>query len=153
MPDNHCIHTNEQINVGGGQQPFSSNDFVCLPIDFNNKCNVGYGFGNMTTPEAGQGFPPSTLGVEALREHFKNSKFPRGMDHYLPVVFSPPGDGRTLTEPSLVVALANQQLCEGSDPGADNSSYGKDQLGTGIGTGCRSSVSRQSSGGAEVTVK
>lgn len=38
-------------------------------------------------------------GLEALKEHFKNSKFPCEMDHYLPVVFSPPRDGRQLTEP------------------------------------------------------
>lgn len=38
-------------------------------------------------------------GLESLKEHFKNSKFPCEMDHYLPVVFSPPRDGRLLTEP------------------------------------------------------
>ncbi|BBG93992.1 terminal EAR1-like 1 [Prunus dulcis] len=64
MLDNHCIHCNEQIVANGGvddgdddeqqqqKQPFSSYDFVYLPIDFNNKCNVGYGFVNMTSPEA-----------------------------------------------------------------------------------------------------
>lgn len=44
MLDNHCIHCNEQIvALGGGddgdddeqqKQPFSSYDFVYLPIDF-----------------------------------------------------------------------------------------------------------------------
>ncbi|KAI4382485.1 hypothetical protein MLD38_008443 [Melastoma candidum] len=177
MLDNHCIHTNEEIDVGGGQQPFSSYDFVYLPIDFNNKCNVGYGFVNMTTPEAARRLYKAfhrrhwevfnsrkicevtyarIQGVEALREHFKNSKFPHEMDLYLPVVFSPPRDGRTLTEPSPVVGRANQQLCEGgSDPGANNSSDGEDQLGLDLGIGSRSSgsgsrshsVSRQSSDG------
>lgn len=42
-------------------------------------------------------------GLEALKEHFKNSKFPCEMDHYLPVVFSPPRDGRQLTEPLPIV--------------------------------------------------
>lgn len=42
-------------------------------------------------------------GLEALKEHFKNSKFPCEMDHYLPVLFSPPRDGRQLTEPLPVV--------------------------------------------------
>lgn len=41
--------------------------------------------------------------MEALKEHFKNSKFPCEMEHYLPVVFSPPRDGKQLTEPFPVV--------------------------------------------------
>ncbi|KAJ6769251.1 RNA BINDING PROTEIN [Salix koriyanagi] len=51
MLDNHCIHCNEQI-ANGDDQPLSSYDFLYLPIDFNNKCNVGYGFVNMTSPQA-----------------------------------------------------------------------------------------------------
>lgn len=45
-------------------------------------------------------------GLEALKEHFKNSKFPCEMEHYynLPVVFSPPRDGReVVTEPLPIV--------------------------------------------------
>ncbi|XP_062110510.1 protein terminal ear1 homolog [Humulus lupulus] len=124
MLDNHCIHCNEQIanedRGGMDDQPFSSYDFVYLPIDFNNKCNVGYGFVNMTSPEATwrlykafhlqhwEVFNSRKIcevtyarvqGLEALKEHFKNSKFPCEMDHYLPVVFSPPRDGKLLTEP------------------------------------------------------
>jgi hypothetical protein len=42
--------------------------------------------------------------LEALKEHFKNSKFPCEMEHYLPVVFSPPRDGKKyLTDPIPVV--------------------------------------------------
>lgn len=48
-------------------------------------------------------------GLEALKEHFKNSKFPSEMDHYLPVVFSPPRDGRQLTEPLPIVGHTKQQ--------------------------------------------
>ncbi|KAJ6318894.1 hypothetical protein OIU76_014285 [Salix suchowensis] len=51
MLDNHCIHCNEQI-ANGDDQPLSSYDFLYLPIDFNNRCNVGYGFVNMTSPQA-----------------------------------------------------------------------------------------------------
>ncbi|CAK9316518.1 unnamed protein product [Citrullus colocynthis] len=119
MLDNHCIHCNEQMS-DGHNQPLSSYDFVYLPIDFNNKCNVGYGFVNMTSPEATwrlykafhlqpwEVFNSRKIcevtyarvqGLETLKEHFKNSKFPCEMDHYLPVVFSPPRDGRLLTEP------------------------------------------------------
>lgn len=43
-------------------------------------------------------------GLEALKEHFKNSKFPCETDHYLPVVFSPPRDGRSLTDPLPVAS-------------------------------------------------
>ncbi|KAL2332718.1 hypothetical protein Fmac_013931 [Flemingia macrophylla] len=121
MLDNHCIHCNEHINA---DQPLSSYDFLYLPIDFNNKCNVGYGFVNMTTPQATlrlykafhlqhwevfnsrkicQVTYARVQGLEALKEHFKNSKFPCEMEHYLPVVFSPPRDGRELTEPLPIV--------------------------------------------------
>ncbi|BAT86562.1 hypothetical protein VIGAN_04422900 [Vigna angularis var. angularis] len=130
MLDNHCIHCNEQI-ADGHEQPLSSYDFVYLPIDFNNKCNVGYGFVNMTSPEATlrlykafhlqhwEVFNSRKIcevtyarvqGLEALKEHFKNSKFPCEMEHYLPVVFTPPRDGRELTEPlPLVGNSTNKQ--------------------------------------------
>lgn len=38
-------------------------------------------------------------GLEDLKEHFKSSKFPCEAELYLPVVFSPPRDGKQLTEP------------------------------------------------------
>ncbi|XP_061365787.1 protein terminal ear1 homolog [Gastrolobium bilobum] len=119
MLDNHCIQCNEQIK-DGDDQLLSSYDFVYLPIDFNNKCNVGYGFVNMTSPEATlrlykafhlqpwevfnsrkicQVTYARVQGLEALKEHFKNSKFPYEMEEYLPAVFSPPRDGKQLTEP------------------------------------------------------
>lgn len=37
--------------------------------------------------------------MEDLKEHFKSSKFPCEAELYLPVVFSPPRDGKQLTEP------------------------------------------------------
>lgn len=40
--------------------------------------------------------------MEALKEHFKNSKFLCETKAYLPVVFSPPRDGRQLTEPQVI---------------------------------------------------
>ncbi|KAK9751122.1 hypothetical protein RND81_02G243700 [Saponaria officinalis] len=126
MLDNHCIHCNEQISgeQQEQQQPFSSYDFVYLPIDFNNKCNVGYGFVNMTSPEATlrlykafhhqhwEVFNSRKIcevtyarvqGLEALKEHFKNSKFACENDEYLPVVFTPPRDGRHLPAPLPIV--------------------------------------------------
>uniref|UniRef100_A0A6N2N2Z7 RRM domain-containing protein n=1 Tax=Salix viminalis TaxID=40686 RepID=A0A6N2N2Z7_SALVM len=129
MLDNHCIHCNEQI-ADGDDQPLSSYDFLYLPIDFNNKCNVGYGFVNMTSPPAAwrlykafhdqhwEVFNSRKIcavtyarvqGLEALKEHFKNSKFPCEMDHYLPVVFSPPRDGRQQTEPLPITGLKQLQ--------------------------------------------
>ncbi|KAL6562701.1 hypothetical protein OROGR_003708 [Orobanche gracilis] len=120
MLDSHCSHCNEQISDGDEDHPLSSYDFVYLPIDFINKCNVGYGFVNMTTPQATlrlykafhhqhwEVFNSRKIcevtyarlqGLEALREHFKNSKFPNEAEEYMPVVFSPPRDGRILSEP------------------------------------------------------
>ncbi|CAA7049753.1 unnamed protein product [Microthlaspi erraticum] len=124
MLDNHCIHINEAITEESDKheshhQPFSSYDFVYLPMDFNNKCNVGYGFVNMTSPEAAWRFYKAfhlqrwevfnsqkicqvtyarVQGLEDLKEHFKSSKFPCEAEVYLPVVFSPPRDGKQLTE-------------------------------------------------------
>ncbi|XP_066315586.1 protein terminal ear1-like [Miscanthus floridulus] len=124
MLDNHCIQSNEWIAASGEGQPFSSYDFVYLPIDFNNKCNVGYGFVNLTSPEATvrlykafhkqpwevynsrkicQVTYARVQGLEALKEHFKNSKFPCDSDEYLPVAFSPARDGKELTEPVPIV--------------------------------------------------
>ncbi|XP_059288900.1 protein terminal ear1 homolog [Lycium ferocissimum] len=123
MLDNHCIHCNEQI-ADGDDQPKSSYDFVYLPIDFINKCNVGYGFVNMTSPEATlrlykafhlqnwevfnsrkicQVTYARLQGIEALKEHFKNSKFPCEAEEYMPVIFAPPRDGKLLTEPNPIV--------------------------------------------------
>uniref|UniRef100_A0A6N2MNH0 RRM domain-containing protein n=1 Tax=Salix viminalis TaxID=40686 RepID=A0A6N2MNH0_SALVM len=133
MLDNHCINCNEQI-ANGDDQPLSSYDFLYLPIDFNNKCNVGYGFVNMTSPQAAwrlykafhnqhwEVFNSRKIcavtyariqGLEALKEHFKNSKFPCEMDHHLPVVFSPPRDGRQQTEPLSIVG--HKQLQQPTD--------------------------------------
>ncbi|XP_010248730.1 PREDICTED: protein terminal ear1-like [Nelumbo nucifera] len=127
MLDNHCIHCNEQIG-DGDDQPLSSYDFVYLPIDFNNKCNVGYGFVNLTSPQATwrlykafhlqpwEVFNSRKIcevtyarlqGLEALKEHFKNSKFACETDEYLPVVFSPPRDGKNLTEPMAIGGHSN----------------------------------------------
>ncbi|XP_016497869.1 protein terminal ear1 homolog [Nicotiana tabacum] len=125
MLDNHCIHYNEQIADGDDQQqPKSSYDFVYLPIDFINKCNVGYGFVNMTSPQATlrlykafhhqswevfnsrkicQVTYARLQGIEALKEHFKNSKFPCEAEEYMPVIFSPPRDGKLLTEAVPIV--------------------------------------------------
>ncbi|KAL9257544.1 terminal ear1-like protein, partial [Drosera capensis] len=123
MLDNHCIHCNEQIIAASGEvdQPLSSYDFVYLPIDFNNKCNVGYGFVNMTSPEGTlrlykafhkqhwEVFNSRKIcevtyarlqGLEALKEHFKNSKFACETEEYLPVVFSPPRDGSPNNSPN-----------------------------------------------------
>ncbi|TKY60212.1 terminal ear1 [Spatholobus suberectus] len=130
MLDNHCIHCNEQIGESNDQL-LSSYDFVYLPIDFNNKCNVGYGFVNMTSPEATlrlynafhlqpwEVFNSRKIcevtyarvqGLKALKEHFKNSKFPYEIEQYLPVMFSPPRDGRQLTEPFPIVGQKHQTM-------------------------------------------
>ncbi|XP_074330632.1 protein terminal ear1 homolog [Apium graveolens] len=125
MLDNHCIHSNKQIDDNDERQPLSSYDFVYLPIDFVNKCNVGYGFVNMTSTEATLRLYNSfhhqnwevfnsrkicqvtyarLQGLEALKEHFKTSKFPCEAEEYMPVVFSPPRDGRTLSNPVPIIS-------------------------------------------------
>ncbi|KAF8080352.1 hypothetical protein N665_0952s0010 [Sinapis alba] len=132
MLDRHCNDCNEKIISEGNQTPMSSFDFVYLPIDFGNKCNVGYGFVNMTTPEAvwrlykafhnnhWRLFKSSKIcevtyarvqGLESLKEHFKHLKLPTVEMEYKPVFFSPPRDGRLLTEPiSIVVDLGTKPV-------------------------------------------
>ncbi|KAK1408703.1 hypothetical protein QVD17_40701 [Tagetes erecta] len=138
MLDSHCIHCNEQI-IGGddGDQPLSSYDFVYLPIDFVNKCNVGYGFVNMTSPEATmrlykafhhqnwEVFNSKKIcevsyarlqGLDALKEHFKNSRFPAAAEEYMPVVFEPPRDGQSPTKTIPIVGRSitpseNDEVC------------------------------------------
>lgn len=52
-------------------------------------------------------------GLEALKEHFKNSKFACDNDEYMPVVFSPPRDGKQLTDP-VPVAVGRALDCGAS---------------------------------------
>ncbi|PKA54636.1 Protein terminal ear1 [Apostasia shenzhenica] len=40
--------------------------------------------------------------ADALKEHFKNSKFACDTDEYMPVIFCPPRDGKQLTEPETL---------------------------------------------------
>ncbi|KAG4920092.1 hypothetical protein JHK84_048935 [Glycine max] len=155
MLDNHCRHCNEQIADGDEQQPLSSYDFVYLPIDFNNKCNVGYGFVNMTSTEATLRLHKAfhlqhwevfnsrkicevtyarVQGLEALKEHFKNSKFPCEMEHYLPVVFSPPRDGKELTEPLPIVGNKQQQQAISSGGGGSGSVGDDDETNEEVGS-------------------
>lgn len=46
-------------------------------------------------------------GLDALREHFRNSKFPSDTEEYMPVVFSPPRDGLALASPVPIVSWAS----------------------------------------------
>lgn len=48
-------------------------------------------------------------GLEALKEHFKASKFPSEAEEYMPVVFSPPRDGRTLSNPVPITGYATDK--------------------------------------------
>ncbi|CAH2065987.1 unnamed protein product [Thlaspi arvense] len=136
MLDTHCNDCNQKIISEGKNTPMSSYDFVYLPIDFSNQCNVGYGFVNMTTPEAlwrlykafhhqqWGAFRSKKIcevtyarlqGVESLKEHFKNSRLPGvEMEKCMPVMFSPPRDGLLLTEPTSVVVAFRDKPVEDS---------------------------------------
>ncbi|XP_017635457.1 protein terminal ear1 homolog isoform X2 [Gossypium arboreum] len=169
MLDNHCIHCNEQIVDAGDDQPLSSYDFVYLPIDFNNKCNVGYGFVNMTSPQATWRFYKAfhhqhwevfnsrkicevtyarVQGLQALKEHFRNSKFPCEMDHYLPVVFEPPRDGKQLTEPlPLPVVGEKQKSIGGPSPKPNEKQDDYDEHSDSVDE-CHNDTSLEDGGGA-----
>mmetsp|Transcript_36545 Transcript_36545/g.70126 ORF Transcript_36545/g.70126 Transcript_36545/m.70126 type:complete len:981 (+) Transcript_36545:247-3189(+) len=85
-------------------------DFFYLPIDFKNRCNLGYAFVNLTSPHAAaelykqwherhwEEFNSRKVceityarvqGQQALLEHFRNSRFPCEDDEYLPLVYEP----------------------------------------------------------------
>lgn len=121
MLDQHCISCNERIT--DPSEPFSAYDFVYLPIDFKNKCNLGYAFVNMTTSKATwklykafhkqpwEAFNSRKIcevtyarvqGRVALEDHFRNSKFACDTDEYLPLVFSPPRNGEQLSTPVVM---------------------------------------------------
>lgn len=85
-------------------------DFFYLPIDFKNRCNLGYAFVNFNdskvTAEFYKEFHSKSWeefnskkvceityarvqGRDALIEHFRNSRFPCNEPDYLPLVFEP----------------------------------------------------------------
>ena len=93
-------------------QPFPF-DFFYLPIDFKNRCNVGYAFINMTTPHAiptlveefhGRRWPKFNSekvcriayariqGKNALVQHFQNSSLLHEDKRCRPVLFGPNGE-------------------------------------------------------------
>ncbi|ESQ28508.1 hypothetical protein EUTSA_v10018362mg [Eutrema salsugineum] len=151
--DTHCNGCNQKIINEGNNTPMSSYDFLYLPIDFSNKCNVGYGFVNMTTPEAvwrlykafhkkqWRVFKSKKIcavtyarvqGIESLKEHFKNARLPGAeMEQYMPVLFSPPRDGRLLSVPiSIVVDLGDKPMvdsCHARDDETDISCLSSDK--------------------------
>ncbi|KAJ4952791.1 hypothetical protein NE237_029623 [Protea cynaroides] len=124
--DDHCIHCNELLADGDGQ-PLSSYDFIYLPIDFTHKCNLGYGFVNLTSPQATLRFYKAfhmqpwpevfnskkicqvtyarLQGLEALKNNFKKSHIMCDIEEYLAVVFSPPRDGKHISKAMIVANL------------------------------------------------
>ncbi|KAF3338452.1 Protein terminal ear1 [Carex littledalei] len=130
MLDNHCKHCNEQIVEG--KEPPSAYDFVYLRIDFRTKSNVGYGFVNLTSPQAAirlykafhkkpwKFFNSRKIcevtyaklqGLEALIKFFKYKRFACDNHNYMPTIFSPPRDGKqSLTEPVAIGRLSKFPL-------------------------------------------
>ncbi|GLJ12887.1 hypothetical protein SUGI_0199850 [Cryptomeria japonica] len=119
--DEHCLQQNSQKSVSNNEVE-SAYDFVYLPVDFKNRCNLGYGFVNFTSVKGAVRFYKARhlkmwerfnsskfceinyarlQGKAALEEHFLNSTFPCNMEKYLPVKFSPPRNGIQCTPPTV----------------------------------------------------
>ncbi|KAJ8773340.1 hypothetical protein K2173_028517 [Erythroxylum novogranatense] len=120
--DAHCLQENTEAQKNSNVVK-SAYDFLYLPMDFRRRANLGYAFVNFTSPVAALRFcrcfhnykwqvdgnkkvcavaPAVIQGVDALRNHFKNSVFPCHTNEYLPVVLSPPRDGSTSSKLYLV---------------------------------------------------
>lgn len=88
-------------------------DFFYLPIDFKNKCNLGYAFVNFKCAKTTAAFYKEfhkqrweefnsrkvcevtyarVQGKDAMVDHFKNSRFPCENEEYLPLVFDTEGN-------------------------------------------------------------
>ncbi|CAK9254674.1 unnamed protein product [Sphagnum jensenii] len=135
--DRHCLHCNS--NRKDPKEPESAYDFVYLPIDFKNRCNLGYAFVNFTTVEATkrlykafhaqqwEAFNSRKIcqvtyarvqGRVALEEHFRNSRFACDNDEYLPRCFSPPRRGITSSPPTTLTAAQVVGRTMGSSSGS-----------------------------------
>ncbi|KAH7444928.1 hypothetical protein KP509_02G098500 [Ceratopteris richardii] len=125
--DQYCLEANNNLGVG---DPEAAYDFMYLPIDFKNKCNLGYAFVNFTSPQATHGFYKAfhskaweefnsrkiceitfarLQGRMALEDHFKNSRFACDTEEYLPVLFVPPRNGANGSQP--IVAVGQMGVC------------------------------------------
>ncbi|KAK1304476.1 hypothetical protein QJS10_CPB11g01188 [Acorus calamus] len=113
--DDHCKEVNDKAKLENPSEPsISAYDFLYLPMDFRNKCNLGYAFVNFTTPNgasklyntyenyAWRKFMSKKVcricyariqGKEALELHFKKSTFRCDSDEFLPIVFESARDG------------------------------------------------------------
>eukprot|EP00253_Pinus_taeda_P032897 PITA_32897 len=108
--DQHCATNNRDRLVSA---------YVYLPIDFKNRCNLGYAFVNFTSAKATlklcQDFHKQrwevfnsrkickvtyarVQGRRSLKDHFRNSRFACDINKFLPLAFDPPRNGNNLTD-------------------------------------------------------
>ncbi|XP_068636126.1 protein terminal ear1 homolog [Aristolochia californica] len=141
MLDQHCLKENEKEKEKLSSKPiFSEYDFVYMPMDFRNQCNLGYGFVNFTTHRGALGFYNSyqsykweiyeskkvcevssarIQGKAGLVEHFKKTCFNCDSDDYLPVQFTPPRNGSTSLPAAVLVGSRRLSDCTESRTGRD----------------------------------
>nr|XP_024397185.1 protein terminal ear1-like isoform X2 [Physcomitrium patens]XP_024397186.1 protein terminal ear1-like isoform X2 [Physcomitrium patens]PNR39818.1 hypothetical protein PHYPA_020098 [Physcomitrium patens] len=141
--DTHCIECNKRLE--DPNEPISAYDFVYLPIDFKNRCNLGYAFVNFTTVQATMRLYRAfhlqqweefnsrkvchvtyarVQGRAALEEHFKNSRFACDTDDYLPLMFRPPRNGVDPVQ-TITVAAVHQSSRVVSNTSVENREHGR----------------------------
>ncbi|KAM7260492.1 hypothetical protein ACFE04_016233 [Oxalis oulophora] len=119
--DKHCFDENEKAD-SISDPVRSAYDFVYLPMDFGYHLNLGYGFVNFTNPVGASRFRRAydefvwesgnrkickirwgrSQGKEECIKEVVNKTLKCTSDGYLPVVFSPPRDGRSFSEAEIV---------------------------------------------------
>ncbi|KAK1307823.1 Protein terminal ear1 [Acorus calamus] len=125
--DEHCRDENDKATqfsaLSGLPLTTSQYDFVYLPIDFKNKCNLGYAFVNFTSDVGARRLHQSMNGLKwkhfeskkvccitcariqgkaGFEKNFMGSYFQCDSDGYLPVSFDPARDGWNSSPPCLI---------------------------------------------------
>ncbi|CAN8323997.1 unnamed protein product [Cochlearia groenlandica] len=131
-----CFIINEEVLIAGESRDVRTTVMINnIPNKYTNKCSMGYGFVNMTSSEAvlrlyklfrnkhWEHFYSRKRckvtyariqGLESLKEHFRDSNLTgeEAEKKYMPIIFSSPRDGWSLTEALTIFEFMNKPIVE-----------------------------------------